>query len=178
MAQYISRRILLMIPTLIAVSIVSFIIIQLPPGDFLTSYAAQLAIMGESPGQQTLVMLRERYGLEQPLYVQYFKWIGGILLHGDFGQSFDWRRPVRDLIWERLALTFMLSLTTMLFTWVIAFPIGIYSAVKQYSIGDYLFTFLGFLGLAIPDFLLALVLMVVAALVFGQSVGGFLMNPQ
>ncbi len=171
MIHYIIRRIFLLIPTLIAISIVSFILIQLPPGDYLTSYVAQLSQQGEQMDQSALAALKAQYGLDQPIYIQYLKWITGVL-RGDFGYSFEWRRPVAQLLWDRLGFTFIISLATLLLTWIIAFPIGIYSAVRQYSIGDYLFTFLGFLGLAIPDFLAALVLMWIAFAVFGQSVGG------
>ncbi|MER3404241.1 MAG: ABC transporter permease [Chloroflexota bacterium] len=171
MTHYIIRRIFLLIPTLIAISIVSFILIQLPPGDYLTSYVAQLSQQGEQVDQSALAALKAQYGLDQPVYVQYLKWITGVL-RGDFGYSFEWRRPVAQLLWDRLGFTFIISLATLLLTWIIAFPIGIYSAVRQYSVGDYLFTFLGFLGLAIPDFLAALVLMWIAFAVFGQSVGG------
>jgi peptide/nickel transport system permease protein len=163
---------LLMIPTLFAVSVVAFVIIQLPPGDYLTAYMANLATTGETVDQQTVAALRERYGLEQPVYVQYYKWISKILTERDFGLSFEWNRPVSTMIWSRFQLTMVISLTTLLFTWLIAFPIGIYSAIRQYSIGDYLATFFGFIGLAIPGFLLALVLMYVAFKYFNQSVGG------
>ena len=177
MLQFIIRRVLYMIPTLFAISIVSFIIIQLPPGDYLTSLVATMAATGETVDRAQLVALEQRYGLGQPIYVQYWKWISGILLRGDFGQSFEWNQPVNTLIWGRLALTFILSLTTLLFTWLVAFPIGIYSAVRQYSAGDYLFTVIGYVGLAIPNFLLALVLMYIAFKYFNQSVGG-LFSPQ
>ncbi len=177
MLQFIIRRLLLMIPTLFAVSIVAFIIIQLPPGDFVTSYMANLATSGESMDQQVLDALRERYGFDQPLYVQYWKWITGIVTEGDYGMSFEWNRPVNDIIWARFRLTVLISLTTLAFTWIVAFPIGIYSAVKQYSLGDYLATFFGFIGLAVPNFLIALVLMYVAFKYFNQSVGG-LFSPE
>ena len=176
MAQFILRRVLLFIPTLIATSIVSFIIIQLPPGDFLTSYVAQLAAQGETVDNAAIQSLRERYGLGQPVHIQYLKWIGG-MLRGDFGHSLEWNAPVSELIASRMTLTFLLAFATLIFTWVVSIPIGIYSAVKQYSVGDYLATFFGFLGLAIPDFLLALVLMWIAFSYFGQSVGG-LFSPQ
>lgn len=172
MAQYIIRRIFYMVPTLIAVSVVAFFIIQLPPGDYLTSLVAGMAEQGETVDSATLAALRQRYGLGQPFYVQYWRWISGIVTRGDFGQSFEWNRPVNQLIWERLALTFALSLFTLLFVWAVALPVGIYSAVRQYSMGDYLGTFFGFLGLATPNFLLALVLMYIAFAYFGQSVGG------
>jgi peptide/nickel transport system permease protein len=161
-----------MIPTLFIISVVSFTIIQLPPGDYLTSYIAQLSAMGEGIDAAQIAALRDRYGVDQPVYVQYAKWIRGIVLRGDFGMSMEWRRPVKDLIWERLALTFVLSLSTLLLTWVISFPIGVYSAVHQHSVGDYVATFIGFLGLATPGFLLALILMWIASAYFGQSVGG------
>ena len=172
MIQFILRRIVLMIPTLFAISIVAFIIIQLPPGDFLTSYMANLSASGEIVEQDVIEALNQRYGLDQPIYVQYFKWISNIILRGDFGHSFDWNTPVENLIWDRLSLTLLISVSTLIFTWVIAFPIGIYSAVKQYSLGDYIATFFGFIGLAIPNFLLALILMYIAFKYFNQSVGG------
>jgi peptide/nickel transport system permease protein len=171
MLQYIARRIVMMIPTLFLISVVSFIIIQLPPGDFLTSYVTQLSSMGDLVDESAIQALRDRYGLGQPLYVQYLRWMNN-MLHGDFGHSMEWNKPVLGLLTERLPLTFVLALSTMLFTWAIAFPIGIFSAVKQYSIGDYIATFLGFIGLATPDFLLALILMWVFFAYFNQSVGG------
>lgn len=161
-----------MIPTVIVISMIAFAIIQLPPGDYLTSLIAQLASSGESIDNAAIEALRERYGLGQPIWVQYWKWVSGIVLRGDFGMSFEWNRPVGTMIWERLGLTFVLSFTTLLFIWALALPIGIYSAVRQYSFGDYVFTFFGFIGLAIPNFLLALVLMYVSFRYFGQSVGG------
>jgi peptide/nickel transport system permease protein len=172
MLQYMLKRILYMVPTLFAISIVAFIIIQLPPGDYLTTLVASLASQGEQVDPAALAALRERYGLGQPLYVQYYKWISHIVLRGDFGQSFAWNMPVSALIWERLMLTFVLSLGSLILIWLIAFPIGIYSAVKQYSAGDYIATFIGFIGLATPSFLIALVLMYVAFKYFNQSVGG------
>ena len=166
-----------MIPTLFAISLVSFLIIQLPPGDYLSTLVAELAAQGDVVDNARLTALENRYGLNEPFYVQYWKWISGIVLRGDFGHSFEWNRPVATLIWDRLALTFVLSLSTLLFIWAVAFPIGIYSAVRKYSIGDYIATFVGFIGLAIPNFLLALVLMYVSFKVFNQSVGG-LFSPQ
>ncbi|ADI14968.1 ABC transporter permease [Truepera radiovictrix] len=177
MLAYIVRRILYMIPTLFAISVVAFFVIQLPPGDYLTSMVAGMAAQGETVDSATLAALRERYGLGEPFYVQYYKWISGILLRGDFGQSFEWNRPVNTLIWERLGLTFLLSLATLVFIWLVSFPIGIYSAVRKYSLGDYFATFIGFIGLATPNFLLALVFMYIAFAYFGQSVGG-LFSPQ
>ena len=177
MKRFILRRVLMMIPTLIVISMVSFIIIQLPPGDFLTTIVANMQDQGASVDNALLESLKHRYGLGQPVWVQYWKWISGILLRGDFGMSFRWNQPVGKLIWSQLGLTFMLSLTTLLFTWILALPIGIYSAVRQYSIGDYIATFFGFIGLAIPSFMLALVLMYVSFKYFNQSVGG-LFSPE
>lgn len=171
MLTYMGRRILLMIPTVFAISVVAFIIIQLPPGDYLTTIVSQLQSQGDQIDKAQLAALSARYGLDQPVYVQYLKWIGGIL-HGDFGMSFAWNKPVSALLSERLGLTIVLAVTTLLFTWAVAFPIGVYSAVRQYSVGDYVATTLGFLGLAVPNFLIALVLMWVGLNYFGQSVGG------
>jgi peptide/nickel transport system permease protein len=166
-----------MIPTLFLISVLAFVIIQLPPGSFADTYATALAREGGVVDSALLESLERRYGLNEPLYVQYYIWMSGIVLRGDFGRSFEWNRPVSTLIWDRLALTFVLSLSTLLFVWVIAFPIGIYSAVRQYSPGDYIFTFLAFIGLAIPNFLLALVLMYISFAYLGQSVGG-LFSPE
>lgn len=177
MAQFIIRRILVMIPTLFVTSLVAFVIIQLPPGDYLTSYIANLSASGEQVEEHVIEALNERFGLDQPMHVQYLKWITNIITKGDFGQSFAWRTPVEDLIWGRLSLTVLISLATLIFTWIIAFPVGIYSAVNKYSLGDYIATFFGFLGLAIPNFLLALVLMYIAFKYFNQSVGG-LFSPE
>lgn len=177
MFQFILRRLLYLIPTLIAISLVMFIIIQLPPGDYLTTLVAAMASQGESVDQAALVALKERYGLGQPVYVQYWKWISSIVLHGDFGRSFAYNLPVASLLWERLALTVVLSVCSLFFVWLVAFPVGVYSAVRQYSIGDYVATFLGFIGVAIPNFLLALVLMYIAFKYFNQSVGG-LFSPE
>jgi peptide/nickel transport system permease protein len=176
MLQFMIRRLLLFIPTLFAISIVTFAIIQLPPGDFLTAYAAQLASQGENTNTEALEQLRARYGLGDPFHIQYFKWVSN-MLRGDFGHSLEWNRPVADLIGDRMLMTVVLSLATLLFTWVIAIPIGIYSAVRKYSIGDYFATFFGFLGLATPDFLFALLLMWMAFVYFNASVGG-LFSPQ
>lgn len=172
MLQYIVRRLLLAVPTLFVVSLISFILIQLPPGSFLDDYAAQLAQQGEHISDQQLAALKEAYGLDQPSYVQYFKWMKGILTKGDFGLSFEWNTPVSRLIWDRMGFTLVLTVSTLLFTWLIAIPIGVYSATHQYSKLDYLFTTFGFFGLGIPGFMLALALMWVAFAYFGQDVGG------
>ena len=171
MLQFLIRRTIAAVVTIFAISIVSFVIIQLPPGDFLTAYMANLATMGEQVPAEQIDAMRERYGLGEPIYVQYLKWMGGVI-KGDFGQSMEWGVPVNTLIWDRLGFTVLVGLSAILFVWMIAIPIGVFSATHQYSLMDYLFTFLGFLGLAIPDFLLALVLMWVGFSVFGQNVGG------
>lgn len=172
MLKFLFLRFLLFIPTVVIISIVTFILIQLPPGDYISSYAAQLEASGQEASEQLLAALRHRYGLNQPVYVQYFKWMSNIILHGDFGHSMQWNRPVADLIWQRIAWTFAISFVTIIFTWILAFPIGIYSATHQYSGFDYIFTFIGFFGQGIPDFLLALVLMWIGFAYFGQDVGG------
>jgi len=176
MLQYILRRILWAIPTLIFISIVSFILIELPPGDYVTSYLASLAATGEYMDSEVAEELRIRWGLDKPLHVRYLKWMWGVL-HGDFGYSLEWKMPVDRLIWERLTLTFVLSLSTLLFTWLVAIPIGVYSATHQYSLFDYVFTLFGFLGRGIPNFLLALVLMWIGFAFFGMDVGG-LFSPE
>ncbi|MGC9348255.1 MAG: ABC transporter permease [Anaerolineae bacterium] len=172
MLQYTIRRIFYMIPTLLIVSMISFAIIQLPPGDYLTSIVATMRATGETIDEAALAAMEQRYGLNQPVYVQYWKWMTGIILRGDFGESFEWNQPVSELLWGRLTLTFTISFTTLIFTWIVAFPIGIFSAVRQYSIGDYITTTVGYVGLATPNFLLALILMYFAFRYFNQSVGG------
>jgi peptide/nickel transport system permease protein len=168
---YIIRRILIMIPTLIAISIISFVIIQLPPGDFLTTYVSQLSASGETVDQAELESLKTRFGLDQPMYMQYLKWAWNFV-HGDFGHSYEWNKPVSELIGERLGLTVIISTCTLLFTWAVSVPIGIYSAVRQYSWLDYVLTVFGFIGLATPNFLLALVLLWVSYAYLGLSIGG------
>jgi peptide/nickel transport system permease protein len=165
-----------MIPTLVAISVISFVIIQLPPGDFLTTYVARLAASGESLDQAELEALKQRFGLDQPMYMQYFRWAWNFL-HGDFGHSFEWNRPVRSLIAERIPFTIVISVATLLFTWLISLPIGIYSAVRQYSWVDYLLTLIGFIGLATPNFLFALVLLWFSYAYLGLGIGG-LFSPQ
>lgn len=172
MLRFIVSRLLWMIPSLIAVSFLAFVLIQLPPGDYVTTYIATLAASNEVVDQNTAADLRARFGLDQPMIIQYYKWISGIVLEGNFGLSFEWQQPVSELIWERMALTLVLTVSTLFVTWGIALPIGVFSAVKKYSIGDYFATFFSFLGLAVPSFLLALVLMYVAAVKLGQEVGG------
>ena len=171
MFHIILQRILWMIPTLLVISLISFAIIQLPPGDYLTSYISALEETGETVDAEQVEALRKRYNLDEPIYVQYVKWMGG-MLQGDLGMSFEWNRPVKQLIGERILLTTIISIVTLLFTWAIAVPIGIYSAVRQYSWGDHVFTLIGFIGLAVPNFLLALICMYVGYSVFGVSAGG------
>ena len=173
--RFIIKRILWMVPFLFAVSVVAFLLIQAPPGDYLTTYIAKLGESNEVLDQASIDNLRQRFGLDQPLYVQYFKWVGRLLV-GDFGMSFEWRQPVSDLLWARMALTICLSFATLLFTWAVAFPIGVYSAVKKYSVGDYVATTIGFIGLATPNFLLALILMYIGVVHFGTDVGGLFSN--
>ncbi len=172
MAFYILRRVGIMIPTLLAVSIISFIVIQLPPGDYLTTYAMQLRQQGDAVDEAELAALRDRYGLGMPVYAQYWKWISGIILRGDWGQSMEWRKPVKELIWERLALTMVLSASALFVSWFIAIPIGVYSATHQYSIPDYLMSAISFIGVGTPGFLVALVVMWLAMTKLGLNVGG------
>ncbi|MCZ6798347.1 MAG: ABC transporter permease [Gammaproteobacteria bacterium] len=176
MLEYILRRVLTMIPTLLVISLLVFVIIQLPPGDYLESHIAELQSQGESVDEQKIAFLREEYGLDRPFHEQYFFWLIG-MLQGDFGYSFEYDLPVADVVGDRLFLTVMISVLTIIFTWMIAFPIGIYSATHQYSWGDYGLSFLGFLGLATPNFLLALVMLYLANVHFGTSIGG-LMDPE
>lgn len=172
MFAYVIKRIVYMVPTLFGISVIAFLIIQLPPGDYLTSMIARMQDSGETVDAGQLARLREVYGFDDPFYIQYWKWISGILFRGDFGHSFEWNRPVADLIWDRMGSTLAISLASLAFVWAVAIPIGIYSAVRRHSVGDHVFTFLGFIGLAIPNFILALTLMYVTYRYLGQSVGG------
>ena len=137
MFRFILWRMVWMLPFLLAISFISFVLIQLPPGDYVTTYIATLAASNEIVDQNTAADLRSRFGLDQPMIVQYWKWITNIVLYGDFGLSFEWQQPVSELIWERMSLTLVLTFSTLLLTWGIALPIGVFSAVKKYSIGDY-----------------------------------------
>ena len=177
MLTYIIRRVLLIIPTLLIVSLISFIVIDLPEGDYIDSYVASLEISGADMSQEAIESLRQRYGLDQPLPVRYFKWISGIILHGDWGHSFAYSMPVSELIGERMALTIVIALASVLLTWIVGLPIGILSAVKQYSIGDYVASFIGFIGVAVPGFLVALIVMYLAFKWTGYVVGG-LFSPE
>ena len=176
MLRYILRRVLVMIPTLVAISIITFVIIQLPPGDFLSAHIEELRSQGEGLQSDKIQYLRDLYGLDRPMWQQYLYWAWG-LLHGDLGYSFEYDRPVTEVIGDRIFLTFIISFATILFTWIIAFPIGVYSATHKYSWGDHGLTFLGFLGLATPNFLLALVLLYLSNVWFGTSIGG-LVDPE
>ena len=171
MLNYLLRRALYAVVAIWAVSIISFFIINLPPGDYVTSYIAQLQNTGSIVLADEAENLREFYGINRPLYVQYGKWINQIA-HGNLGYSFEFGLPVNDVIGERLILTMLLALVTVVFIWIVAIPIGIFSAVRQYSIWDHVFTFFGFIGLAVPDFLLALVMMYLAFVIFDFSIGG------
>lgn len=172
MLAYILRRILIMIPTLFLISIISFVALQLPPGDYLTSYAATLSTTGESIDQEAIESLRIRYGLGEPVYMQYLKWINGIITRGDWGQSMEWQRPVKDLIGEALGLTVVLAVFSLLISWLIAIPMGVYSATHQYSIPDYVMSVFSFLGVGVPAFLWALIIMYFAQTQLGLNVGG------
>ena len=173
MPSYIFKRVLTMIPTLIIISVLVFVIIQLPPGDYLESHIAELESQGESVDPQKIEFLRQEYGLDKPIWEQYFVWVTGFL-QGDLGFSFEYNLPVTEVIGDKMWLTIIVSIFTILITWLIAFPIGMYSATHPYSWGDYGLTFLGFLGLATPNFLLALVMLYLANKYFGTSIGGLM----
>jgi len=177
MLHFIGHRVLQLIPLLIAISIIVFVIIQLPPGDFLTTYIQQLELSGSKVDASTIISLKQQYGLDQPMYMQYFIWMKNIILHGDLGRSFQWNLPVSQVIGERLGLTMAISVLTLIFVWVVAIPIGIYSATHQYSILDYVFTFIGFIGLAVPGFLIALILVYAVFVNTGLSITG-LFSPE
>ena len=176
MLNYLVRRVLTMILTMLAISVLVFIIIQLPPGDYLTTYIAELQSQGEMVDPDKIKFLRQQYGLDKPMIVQYFVWVTG-LVQGDLGYSFEFSLPVTEVVGDRLWLSMVLNFTTIIFIYVVSFPIGVYSATHQYSWGDHGLTLIGFLGLATPNFLLALVLLYVANVAFGTSIGG-LMDPE
>ena len=184
MFAYLVRRVFIMIPTLLAISLITFVIIQLPPGDYLSNQVAELQSQGESAALDEIEFLRAQFGFDKPMIEQYAVWLGvwpgrngfSGLLQGDMGYSFEFGLPVADIVGDRLFLSFLVSFTTIIFTWLVSFPIGVYSATHQYSIGDHSLTFIGFLGLATPNFLLALVLLYFANVTFGTSIGG-LMDP-
>ncbi|WP_394199272.1 ABC transporter permease [Litoreibacter albidus] len=177
MLFYIFRRIVWSIPFFFAISLFAFLIIQAPPGDYLTTYAARLEAQGQVVDQARLETLRERFALGEPILVQYFNWVSGIITRGDFGISFEFQQPVSEMIGQRMALSVVLATSTLFFTWALALPIGIYSAVRQYTSGDYFFSVLGFIGLATPNFLIALVLMYYGTVHLGADVTG-LFSPE
>jgi len=176
MIAYIVKRILGMIPTLIIISIITFIIIQLPPGDFATTAQAEIAASGGGMDASAVEAMRIRYGLDQPMLVQYWRWVSGFP-RGDFGYSLEWSAPVWDIMAGRLGWTLLLSGLALVFMWLVSIPIGIYSARHQYSLGDNVFSFLGFLGLSVPDFMLSLMWLVFATMMLGISASG-LYSPQ
>jgi peptide/nickel transport system permease protein len=171
MIAYIVRRFFLAILTIFAITILSFLIIQLPPGDYVTAYVATMSASGNQVTEAEAQALRIQYGLDKPIYIQYLKWMG-LIMRGNFGMALEWGRPVLDVIGDRLALTIVVSVAAVIFTWALALPIGIYSAVKRYSIGDYIATIIGFIGLAIPGFMLALIVMYIGFKYFNANVGG------
>ncbi|MFO1127699.1 MAG: ABC transporter permease [Rhodospirillales bacterium] len=176
MLSYLARRLLTMLLTLLVISALVFIIIQLPPGDYLSTYMAELASQGETAAQDKIAYLRTEYGLDQPMIVQYGHWLAG-LLQGDLGYSFEYGKPVSQIVGDRLWLTLILNIATVLFVYAVSFPIGVLSATRQYSWTDHGLTFLGLIGLATPNFLLALILMYLANVWFGTSIGT-LMDPE
>ena len=171
--RYILRRLMIMIPTLLITSMLIFAIMEMPPGNYFDTYAAELAAQGERADMRQLEFLKQEYGFDQPPIIRYVRWISGFF-RGDFGYSFEYQMSVKDVVGDRLYLTMLVSFCTIIFTWVIAFPIGIYSATHQYSWGDYGLTFVGLLGIAIPHFLLALVFIYFANVWFGLSIGGLM----
>ena len=176
MLNYLINRLITMVVTLFVISILVFIIIQLPPGDYLSTYIAELEAQGVKVADDKIKFLREQYGLDRSMVEQYFVWVTG-LLQGDLGYSFEHDKPVADVVGDRMFLTIILNAGTILFIYIVAFPIGVYTAVNQYSFGDYSLSFIGLLGLATPNFLLALILLYFANVYFGTSIGG-LMDPK
>ena len=182
MFNYLIQRIFVMIPTLLVISFLIFVIIQLPPGDYLSNQLLELQSQGDSAAAERIAFLREQYGLDKPFIQQYGIWLGVLpgnegfsgLLQGDFGQSFEFDMPVSDVIGDKIWLSIIVSFATIIFTWVVSFPIGVYSATHQYSVGDHSLTLIGFLGLATPNFLLALVLLYFANVWFGTEIGGLM----
>jgi peptide/nickel transport system permease protein len=182
MLTYLIQRFLIMVPTLLVISVITFIIIQLPPGDYLSNQLEELKAQGDNAALEKIEFLRKEYGLDRPLVEQYAIWLGlwpgdngfSGVLQGDFGWSFEYQRPVNEVVGERMLLSFVLNFHVVLFTYLIAFPIGVYTAIRQYSLGDYAMTFFGYLGLATPNFLLALILLWLANRYFGLSIGGLM----
>ncbi|MCC6167467.1 MAG: ABC transporter permease [Caldilineaceae bacterium] len=177
MASYIIRRILAGLLTIWVASIISFVVIQAPPGDYVTAYISRLQASGSVVSAEEAAALRTQYGLDRPIYVQYLKW-AGLMLKGNFGMAMEYNRPVSEVIGDRMTLTIIVSLAAVVFIWALALPIGIYSAVRQYSLLDYVFTFISFIGIAVPNFMLALIVMYISFKYLGaESVGG-LFSPQ
>ena len=166
------RKLGIMILTVFLISFFVFFIITLPPGDFLTNYIGRMSAAGETVSPELVAQLKSNYGLDQPFIVQYWKWISNIIFHGDFGYSFALSMPVSAVIKAYIVPTMVLSLVTMIFTYLIAIPIGIYSAVHQYSVGDYLFTSVGFIGMAVPNFLMGIILMFISFKLTGNTMLG------
>ncbi|HLQ63328.1 MAG TPA: ABC transporter permease [bacterium] len=171
MLAYLSRRVVLALLTVGAISVLSFVIIRLPPGDYISSYIASVSMSGGFVSEQEVQVLRREYGLDKPVYVQYLRWMG-MVVQGRFGVSLEYRRPVSEVIGDRLWLTMVVAIAAVVLTWALALPIGIYSAVRQYSLGDYIATFVGFIGLAVPSFMLALVLLYLGFKYFNANIGG------
>ncbi len=171
MLGYLVRRLILAVLTSLAVSVLAYVVIELPPGDYITSYIAQMSSSGSFVSAQEAEALRQQYGLDQPIYIQYLRWMG-MVIQGNFGMALEYGRPVAEVIGDRLWLTMVVSVGAIIFTWFVALPIGIYSAVRQYSIGDYIATFVGFIGLAVPSFMLALILMYFGFTLFNANIGG------
>lgn len=176
MLRFVSNQMLIMIPNLLVISFLVFTIIQLPEGDYLSAYVSELRARGETVDEEKITFLRDQYGIDRPFHEKYFAWLGNAI-KGDFGHSFEYDLPVMDVIGDRFFLTFVVSFSTILFTWIVSFPIGMYSATHQYNAGDHALTIVGFVGLATPNFILALVLLYIANTVFGVSIGG-LMDPK
>ena len=176
MFAYLIHRVFIMVPTLLAISVLIFVIIQLPPGDYLTTLVNELRSQGETVNQEKLEFLRRQYGFDKSLVEQYWIWVAG-MAEGDFGYAFEYNLPVTEVVGDRLFLSMIVASGTIVFTWLVAFPIGVYSATHQYSATDHTLTFIGFLGLATPNFLLALIFLYFANVTFGTSIGG-LMDPR
>src|SRR3954451_23282253 len=176
MIGYLVRRLILALFTIVAISMLSFAIIQLPPGDYVDAYIAQMSASGSVVSQQEAENLRIQYGLDQPISIQYLKWMS-LAVRGNFGMAMEWGRPVTEVIGDRLGMTMVVSIFAVMLTWTLALPIGIYSAMRQYSVGDYVFTFIGFIGLAVPGFLLALLVLYFGFTLFDANIGG-LFSPQ
>jgi peptide/nickel transport system permease protein len=178
MAKYILKRMSYMVPMMFIVSLLVFVTIQLPPGDYVSAMIEQMRNQqGTNWSPQFEAAMRDRYGLNQPVTTQYAKWMGNIVLHGDFGYSFQNNEPSQKIIWDRLGMTILITFSSFMFSWLVALPIGIYSAVRQYSIGDYVFSIIGFIGMATPGFLVALIAMYLAFTHWGDSLSG-LFSPE